>query len=44
MKEGADYSKAEISVEFAFPTSIVSSLFPSSDTVKSCSDEQARIA
>lgn len=44
MKEGEDYSKAEISVQLAFSTSIVSFLFPSSDTVESCSDEQARIS
>jgi len=29
MKEGADYSKAETSVQLAFSTSVVSFLFPS---------------
>lgn len=44
MNEGIDYSKAELSVQLAFPTFIVSSLFPTSERVKSRSDEQARIA
>lgn len=43
MKDGVDYSKARFSVWLAFLVSIVSFIFPSSDTVKSCSDEQARI-